>query len=557
VDDFNRRPPADPLALAEAAAAGRLAVPAAEATLRAAAPDARRADEALAEFRDLLGAARAVREHAEAFRGAHDAAPTAAPTARRTAAASQNEAARPGSMDVTPRRLDRQDVRVRRRSSSRPSRFGPVGALLAAAVVVVAVVVAPRILPPGAGSPNLSGSSVAVAPSTAPSAPRSSADTATAVDTPQVTSAAPNIPPVANGSLPGAPAAYFWSATDDGTFRVWLWTPGQPLKEVVTFTGGIPGPATEVRRTVVAAPDGRAFAVAETMASGNGQFRIVNADGQGPPPIKGLGDWTIVWSADASRVAYAILPEPWTVAAAEPNGSWTVHTFEGSDEPAALFAFSTDGTSLYGYKTAVEADFWERPIRLDLKSNAYTDMTAFPGGAAGVAATNGTTKSDQVDPSTGRVVDSGTAQGGGWETRDGPKATPLATRVGGGIEGQAVVWGLGGRLVIDELPADPAGRPDGVSIVTYGLQDDQPSPAFMLEGGTYRAGMLGARNGYALLGIGADPGQTTDIGQPIWDEAIMIELADGATAVVVPDDPGAGQVHFAGWGLLPGLPPAP
>lgn len=554
MDDVDRRPPADPLALAEAVSAGRLTVAAAEATLRASAPDARHAEETLAEFRDLLTAVRAVREHAEAFRGAHDPAPSAAPTASRTAAASPSAADRPGSMDVMPRRLDRQDVRVRRRSSSRPSRFGPVGALLAAAAVVVAVVVGPRMLPPGAGSPSPSGTSVAVGPSTGPSAPGSSADTPTAVDTPQVLSAAPNIPPVANGSLPGAPAAYFWSATEDGTIRVWLWAPGQPLKELVTFTGGIPVPATEVRRTVVAAPDGRAFAVAETMASGNGQFRIVNADGQSQPPIKGLGDWTIAWSADASRVAYAILPEPWTVATADANGSWSVHTFEGPNEPAALFAFSTDGTSLYGYKTAVEADFWERPIRLDLKSNVYTDMTVFPGGAAGVAATNGTTKADQVDPLTGRVVDSGTAQGGGWETREGPKATPLATRVGGGIEGQAVVWGTDSRLVIDELPADPAGRPDGVSIVTYGLQDDVPSPAFKLDAGTYRAGLLGARSGFALLGIGADPGQTTDIGQSIWDEAIMIELAGGATAVVVPDDPAAGQVHFAGWGLLPRAP---
>jgi hypothetical protein len=544
VDDFDGRPPTDPLALAEAVAAGRLAVPAAEAALRAAATDARHADQAIDDFRDLLAAVRAVRHHAEAFRGRYGAAPSAA--------------AQPASMEMTSRRLDRQDVRVRRRAQPRPSRFAPVGALLAAAVVVIAVAVAvPRLVPPVAASPSPTASSIAVIPNASPSVPTSAASPSpTAIATPQSTSAAPNIPGVANGPLPGAPDAFFWSATDDGTIRIWLWTPGQSLKEVVSLDGGIPGSATDVRRTVVAAPDGRAFAVAETMTgSANGQFRLVNADGATRPAVKGIGDWTIVWAADGGRVAYAALPAPWTVATAQPNGSWTVRTHDPTDEPAALFAFSTDGTSLYGYKTAVEADFWERPIRLNLKTGAYTDLKAYPAGDTGVAITNGTTKADQVDPATGRVVDSGTAQGAGWETRDGTKKpTPLSAAVGGGVEGQPVVWGPGGILVIDQLPAGPAGRPEGVTVATYSLVDELAAPVFRLEGGTYRAGLLGVRDGYALLGIGADAGQTTADGQPFWDEAIMIELAGGATSVAVPDDPDGRQIHLAGWGLLPGAP---
>jgi hypothetical protein len=371
--------------------------------------------------------------------------------------------------------------------------------------------------------------------------------------TPRSTSAAANIPPVATTPLPAAPDVYLWSAADDGTIRTWLWAPGQPLKAFLNFSGGIPGSANDVRRTVVAAPDGRAFAVAETMASsGNGQFRIVNADGANGPIVKAQGDWTIVWAADGSRVAYGILPEPWTVATAQAGGSWTVHTYDPTNEPAALFAFSTDGAWLYGYKTQVEADFWERPVRLNLKTGAYADLKAYPAGTDGVAITNGTSKADQVDSATGRVVDAGTAQEGGWETRDGTTRTPLSPAVGGGAEGEPAVWGPDGLLVIDHVKAGSAGRSDGVSLVTYGLRDDAPAPVFTMSGGTYRAGLLGVRNGYALLGIGADAGQTTAVGQPYWDEAIMIDVADGTTAVLVPDDPNGRQVHLAGWGLLPG-----
>jgi hypothetical protein len=395
---------------------------------------------------------------------------------------------------------------------------------------------------------------VAVAPSASPSVPVATAGPSpVASPTPHSTSAAANIPPVATTALPGAPDAYFWSATDDGTIRIWLWTTGQPLKALLAVPGGVPGSATDVRRTVVAAPDGRAFAIAETMtSSGNGQLRIVNADGTGARAIKGLGDWTVVWAADGSRVAYAILPEPWTVATAKVDGTWTVRTYEPTDEPAALFAFSTDGASLYGYKTQGEADFWERPVRLNLKTGAYTDLRAYPSGGAGVAITNGTTKADQVDAAMGWVVDSGTARGAGWETREGTKATPLAPAVGGGPEGQPVVWGPDDRLVIDQVPAGGAGRPNGVTVGTAARTDDMAVAAFKLAGGTYRAGLLGVRNGYALLGIGAVAGQTTADGQPYWDEAIMIDLADGTTAVMVPDDPNARQVHLAGWGLLPG-----
>jgi hypothetical protein len=541
MDDLDRRPPTDPLALAEAVAAGRLTVAAAENALRAASPDARKAEQSIAEFGDLLTTVRAVRHHADAFRGAYGAAPgPESPSA---------------ATEMTSRRLDRQDVRVRRRPEPRPSRLAPLGALLAAAVVVVAVViVGPRLLPHVAASPSPRASFVAVAasPST-PAQPNSPSPSPVSSPTPHSTSAAANIPPVANSPLPAAPDVYFWSAADDGTIRIWLWAPGQPLKALLSFGGGIPGSASDVRRTVVAAPDGRAFAVAETMtSSGNGQFRIVNTDGTMGSTIKRLGDGTIVWAADGSRVAYAILPEPWTVATAQAGGAWTVHTSDPTDEPAALFAFSADGASLYGYKTQVEADFWERPVRLNLKTGAYTDLKALPAGTVGVAVTNGTSKADQVDSATGWVVDSGTAQGARWETREGTTATPLAPAVGGGPEGQPVVWGPDDRLVIDQVPAGAAGRPSGVTLSTAGRSDDAATAVFRLAGGTYRAGVLGVRDGYALLGIGADAGQTTADGQPYWDEAIMIDIADGTTAVLVPDDQNGRQIHLAGWGLLPG-----
>jgi hypothetical protein len=541
MDDLDRRPPTDPLALAEAVVAGRLTVAAAETALRAASPDARKAEQSIAEFGDLLTAVRAVRHHADAFRGAYGPAP--------------GPQSRPAATEMTSQRLDRLDVRVRRRPEPRPSRLAPLGALLAAAVVVVAVVVVgPRLLPQVAASPSPPASLVAVAPSAStPAQSITPSPSPASSPTPRFTSAAANIPPVASTPLPSAPDVYFWSAADDGTIRVWVWAPGQPLKALLSFGGGIPGSASEVRRTVVAAPDGRAFAVAETMtSSGNGQFRIVNTDGTMGSTIKGLGDWTIVWAADGSRVAYAILPEPWTMATAQTGGAWTVRTYDPTNEPAALFAFSTDGASLYGYKTQVEADFWERPVRLNLKTGAYTDLEAYPAGTVGVAVTNGTSKSDQVDSATGWVVDSGTAQGARWETREGTKATPLAPAVGGGPEGQPVVWGPDDRLVIDQVPAGAAGRPNGVTLATAGRSDDAAMAVFKLAGGTYRAGLLGVRNGYALLGIGAAAGQTTADGQPYWDEAIMIDIADGTTAVLVPDDPNGRQVHLAGWGLLSG-----
>jgi hypothetical protein len=538
-DDFDRRTPTDPLGLAEAVAAGRLTVEAAEDALRAGVADRRDRIRQIEEFRELLGALRGVRRHAEAFRSGYRAIDAETVTS-----------ARPGQAS---RRIDPRDVRVRRRPQNRSSRWAPAGALLAAAVLVVAVLAIPRLIPTVTASPSPSASTIAVAPSPSPSrstTPSTSpTPTPTATPKPRPTSAAPNIPAVPNGLLPGAPEAFMWSSTSTGRIEIWRWTPGKAMTRVARVDGGLPGTDNAVRRTVVAAPDGRAFVIAETQtADGNGQIRLVDAKGAPRYSAKTAGDPGIVWSEDGSRVAFAVIPNPWTVLTSRTDGSWASRTYQvPAADPVALFAFSSDGDWLYGYKTQVEADFWERPVRMSMSSGAFAAVKPFPAGAGGVSVSNTTSKSDQVDPATGAFVDSGTARGGGWEVRRNGGATPLQGQIVGLTEGQPVVWGPGKLVTIDEGRLSSFARSGGVDLATAVPGGGVAAPFFSMKAGSYRASLLGVRATFALLGVGAKSADAATDRQPTWDELVMIDEQSGATAVLVPGSGQPSQVHFAGW----------
>ena len=138
----------DPLALAEAVAAGRLGFAAAEAALWEAHPDQGRAANDVAELRDLVTAIRGVRRHAEAVRRSDvevfDPDATSVPLG---SARSPDD-----DRGIAPRRVQGGDVRLRTAARQR-QRWAPVGALAAVALLVVAVaVVVPGLLAPSIAS---------------------------------------------------------------------------------------------------------------------------------------------------------------------------------------------------------------------------------------------------------------------------------------------------------------------------------------------------------------------------------------------------------------------
>ena len=541
-----RDPGTDPLELAEAVAAGRLSVAAAEAALHASAGTDRERAAAVDEFRSLFVAIRGVRRHADAFRAGLDASGARVPQSTAPTMSAQ--------------RIDRSAVRVRRRPDQRSSRWAPAAGLLAAAVLVLAVVTVPRLLPSVASSPSPTLSLAANVPSpspsssavTSPTASPSVGPTPVPTPTPSPTSAAPNIPPVPNGSLPAAPEAYAWAASSDGTIVISSWSPAGKTTPLLKLDGGLPGSEAAISRSVLAAPDGRAFAIAEHQGSGDGQIRIVNADGGRGYLEKVTGTPDLAWSADGSMLAYAVVPNGWTIVTATGNGTWTAKTYDPSAEPSALLGFSRDGSYLYGYYTAVEADYWERPIRMSLASGGFTELSQFP--TSGIAVSNTSTKSDLLDPRTGRTIDSGTAQGASWEVRRGntSQPTPLQGQIVGLTEGRPVVWGPGELVTLDEGALSTFKRSSGVNLATTSPGDGVSEPFFSLAKGTYRASLLAVRGAsFAYVGVGADPSNAAPDGLPTWDELIAVDALTGSTAVFVPESDLVGGFHLAGWHSAP------
>ncbi len=527
-----RRVPADLLDLAEAVVAGRITMAAAEATVRA--DDGPEVDRRVAELGALCGAARAVGRHAAAYRGdpAHEPARSQTPEAGGA---------------VSPRSVGRP--RVGRGRATRPV----LGLLSAAAVLTVALV--GGLLVAGVRSP---GPGTSLAPE------------------PTGVSADPAIPPIASQTLEGAPVATFWSLSAPDRLTIWTWRAGAPLEPLVTVdtweapSGSDFGDLGSVERAVLVAPDGRHIAVVESMGSGvlRQRLRVFAHDGSlaWQMPEAATTTWAflvapfgLAWSSDGRSLA--IGTSPWWVVHFDADGKATATTLDATtygETGYGLIGFSADASRLYGYETLGEAEFWQKPVAVEVASGRLEEIDGFVVGAAlGLASSNATFPLWRINATTGAaLIQALTAKGDqGWSVDLRGERTSLDLPV---TEGSwNVGWGVSGNVIAVSMPADPRQPADGVSpaevLVVHLGQADAAAPVFVFPSGDYAATLEDVAAGYVLLRLAAPPIWDSGTSRS-FDEAVLVRTSDGATCVVAaPDAVEAGDFAegFAGWVAAP------
>jgi hypothetical protein len=561
----------DPLALAEAVAAGRLGFAAAEAALWEAHPDDQgRAANEVAELRDLVTAIRGVRRHADAVRRADvdvfDPDATSVPLG----------VVPPTDDDrgIAPRRVHGGDVRLRPAARQRPS-WAPVGALAAAAVLVVAVaIVVPGLLAPSVAStpvPSSGPTGIAVAsPSASVAASPSVPPSSNVTSAPSVPPPAPSatgvkgVPAIPTEPLAGAPGIAYWTLTDEKTMTVTEWRPDGAAPRF-RFTVPIAAdPSTikrETDRRVVVSPDGKRVVIAESTTT-FARTRVFGTDG------KLL--WTdsqptftpdLAWSADGTRLLIGSQPDTFKLLAFSGSGapSTTIHTFPGA--AYRFLGFSDSGAMVYGWDTNGEADWWQTPFQVTVGKDTVTPIVRFSGKTEPIAVSNGTTPTIDIEPEDGtttqvagvdpksyRVLDTGdlSGQGDTWEVRDGNGPND-GTKLKGLTTDISLAWGPEGSIVVaDESQTK---NPATITTVAVAASGTPLTPTFSVAAGTYWRIFEGSRGGFALLGLGAKrSGDAPWIGA---DQLVAVDLATARSAVLVPDDAGLTGLHTAGWITAP------
>jgi hypothetical protein len=566
---YGQPDPVDPLALAEAVAAGRLGFAAAEAALWEARPDdPGRAANEVAELRDLVAAIRGVRRHAEAVRqaGVEVFDPDAASVPLGSGRSADDD------RGIAPRRVQGGDVRLR--PSARPrQRWAPVGALAAAAVLVVAVaLVVPGLLAPSVATtpaPTSGPSGVVIATPSASVAPSPTSSTTSGPTAPPPTSAATGVkgvPAIASQPLAGAPGIAYWTLSAVGQITITEWRPdGSPARfRLTASTTHDPDLAKGdiVDRRVVVSPDGSRVVFAESTTTST-RTRVFATDG--------TLLWTdqqptfqpdIAWSADGSRLVIGSQPATWKILTFKASGGAPTvdardFTRDIPDAAWRVLGFSTSGAILYGWNTQGEADWWQTPFHITVGDKPVT-VARFSGQAAPLAISNGTTPTSNVapeegsttqvagvDPKTYRMLDTGDLSGrlNGWEVRDSSAGD--GTKLTGLGMDMALAWtGDGAIVVADVTHAD---RP---ATITTTLTENlgHRSPTFSVPAGDYWRLFEGSRGGFALLGLAAARTGALWLGA---DELVAVELSTARSAVLVPTDPGLTGVHPAGWITAP------
>lgn len=562
----NRRPagpdPLDPLALAEAVAAGRLGLAAAEAALWEARPDDQdRAANEVAELAQLVAAIRGVRRHASAVRQSElevfDPDAARVPLGSGTAL---DEDRRTGT-----RRVEGGDVRLRPMARPRP-RWAPVGALAAAAVLIVAVaLVGPGLLsPPVAATPSPSPSptvspvaiaspSASLAASPAPSA---SSGPTSPPPSPSATGVK-GLPAIPSEALAGAPGIAYWTLTAVGQVTITEWRPdgGAPRFRFSVSTMHDPDLAKGdlVDRRIVVSPDGRRVVFAESTTA-FARTRVFGTDGSLVwTDAQPTGYPDLAWSADGTRLVVGSQPATFKILTFDASGrapTLKVRVFNGAYR---VLGFSASGAVLYGWDTTGEQDWWMTPFRVAVAGGNPVSITRFSGQPDPLALSNGTTPTTNVapadasttmvagvDPKTYRVLDTGGPSGrlNGWEVRDGNSATKLT----GLTTDMALAWAADGSLVVADVT-----HPDRTATVTtvgVSAPGTPLTPTFSVAAGSYWRLFDGSRSGFAVLGLGAH--RAVDTPWAGADELVAIELSTARSAVL-PVDPGLTGLHPAGW----------
>jgi hypothetical protein len=573
----------DTLELAEAVAAGRLGLAQAEALVRAA--DGPREEARIAELRALSRAATAVLRHGDAYAAGWAAAnrPGAevaalgmgAQASGADSAAGGHEHRASSDPDVPDtRRLSPGRIRPRRGPGATVPRWSGI-----AAVVAVAVIVAGLVLARGLGS----GTDVGGRPDAPASGQPGPAATEPASGPPGASSspvAATSLPAVVppGEALPGAPGVAFWAPDGADRVALYAWHPGGTAAGTLASLAvldawpdhsnlAVPNGLGSVQRVLVASPDGSRVAFLESTGSGiiRARLRVFSTAGtllwtspESATPAASAADpvsaWYadgLAWSADGSILAAGT--DPWTLIRFDGTGDAVASTLDGmrsNDTGYRLLGFSADGTHLYGYETQGEAEWWQRPVRVDASSGALETLTVFGGGADGLAVSNATFPGDLVNPGDGRALAQPLVAKGdaSWGTV-GSAGTTLLGLPPAAPSGATPRWGTGDTIVVAGLP-DPGASPATGSVQRFSIDGTGRvgDPAWVLSTGTKATSLVGVRGGFALvLESGVTDGRALDaLG---FDEAVLVRLDDMVSVAI--RGPGASSdglgFHFAGW----------
>ena len=516
---MTRQTTPDLLDLAEAVAAGRMTRAEADAAIRLA--GGRGADDRLAELDSLVRAVAAVERDA---------------AARRRAGAGAGGAARNSPVGPV------------RGSTVRATR-GPGGlaglAVAGAAILVVGAFLVGAVRIPSSGGPQPVSASPAMS-----------------------VTADPAIPPILDGRLESAPRAAFWSLVSPDRVAVWTWRSGEALTRLAEVdawadpTGTPPGGLGSVQRTLLVSPDGRRFAFAETTGSGvlRGRFRVFDAEGrfiwelggEGADGVGSMAALAFAWAPDGR--ALAVESGSWDLLTFDDRGGAIVRHLDATtpqENAYGLIGFSADGSRLYGWETGGEADWWQRPVAVDVSSGALTTLTGFPADAlAGVGASNATFPLDRIAGGSGAsLVQPLLAKGDpAWAAIRGGVPVPVATPAH--PEDADPRWGPEGRVVVvsPRAAADPPEVAAGsVSIMSPGATGTSRD-LYVFAPGAYDIATGGVSGSFVLC-LAAAPHGAVGGSALGYDEAVLIRIPDGATSVGVAPGrsaDGAG-VAFAGW----------
>lgn len=563
---YGQPDPVDPLALAEAVAAGRLGFAAAEAALWEARPDdPGRAANEVAELRDLVAAIRGVRRHAEAVRqaGVEVFDPDAASVPLGSGRSADDD------RGIAPRRVQAGDVRLR--LSARPrQRWAPVGALAAAAVLVVAVaIVVPGLLAPSVATtpaPTSGPSGVVIASPSASVAPSPTSSATTGPTSPPPTPATTGVkgvPAIASQPLAGAPAIAYWTLSAVGQITVTEWRPdGSPPRfRFTASTTHDPDLAKGdvVERRVVVSPDASRVVFAEWTTT-FARTRVFAVDGTllwtDPQPTF---QPDLAWSGDGKRLVVGSQPATFKVVTFPASGAPDLANMTYDGGAFRVLGFSVSGAVLYAWDTNGEADWWMTPRQFVVPNGKAETITRFSDKGEPLAVSNGTTATSNVapedgsttqvagvDPKTYRVLDTGDLSGrlNGWEVRDGSDTT--GTKLAGLGMDMALAWGPDGSIVVAD--ATHADRPATITTVAPEAPGASLTPTFSVPAGNYWRLFEGSRGGFALLGLAAARTAAPWLGA---DELAAVELSTARSAVLVPTDPGLTGAHPAGWIAAP------
>ena len=438
----------DILALAEDVVAGRRSLDNVIDQIAVGTPDDRARRAAVADLQDTVRALAAVRGHAAATASAsvQRSGPDVAPAVGRTTS----------------------PPRVR----SRGGAFGPAGAAAAGftaiAGVLVVVLILASLRPTTVGpSASLPGGAVASSPGASGGVVSSSSPSAgpSASSGPSPTAGASGSPVASAAWTPDAPRFVFWTRTDTAV-TLWRWDPASgPGSAAVADDRDMEHPVFAERRRDRARLTGRnadrrrrACLRRPRVARPDARVRRrpEGCSGRRPPTSRETID--LAWSIDGTMLALGAIPAPWTVVTFSPNGAADAATYNlTADGAYRLLAFSADDARLIGYETSGEAEFWDKPVALDLARGTVAPLETWPAGMD----TNATGPVEQINPDGGSVLaQPGRAKGtSDWVIRSPSGDQPLNLDPGAQVQwssADAIDWVVMKRA--RRRPANPRPR---------------------------------------------------------------------------------------------------